>query len=104
MSDFAIGALGFTTAFASTVWIIVGTSSVIAKRWLEASAYIALILVNLFSTVVIVGLLIDRPFDLPRGSTTLILLPLIGLPPILQLRWWLIGRALIALGRGEADE
>jgi hypothetical protein len=101
VADIAVAALGFTTAFASTVWVIIGWSSYKAKHWGQVSAYSTLIIANAFSTVVLVALLVRRPFNLPPGSSTLILLPLIGLPPTMSLRSWLVARSL--MGRSGED-
>lgn len=104
LADVAVGALGFCTAFASTVWAIVGWSAFVARRWPTVAAHVTLIFVNMFSTIVIVLQLVDHPLDLPRGSVTLILLPLIGLPPILQLRAWLSARTLLLAAMQDANE
>jgi hypothetical protein len=103
LADLAVGALGFTTTFASTVWAIVGWAAWRARHWYTMAAHLSLIVVNVFSTVVIVSQLIERPLDLPRGSVTLILLPLIGIPPALQLRAWVLARRLME-ARSRTDE
>lgn len=91
----AISVLGLSCGFAGTVWFILAWANIRMKRWAAAFSYVSLVLVNVMATVLIVGMILNRPFLLPRGATTLLLIPLVLFPPALQLHAYLSSQRLV---------
>jgi hypothetical protein len=95
VSNLTVAVLGLTTGYAMTIWIVLTISSARAHSWGMAFGYFNMALVNLTSTVVLVFRLAGRPLGLPPIVTVLILLPLIGIPPLISFHSWRQSRAII---------
>lgn len=85
--------LCFSTAAAATIWTIIGWSYWEYNPW-RAFWNFNLAFANLIGAIIIGSRLLEHPIDLPRGVSTLLLLPLIAIPPALRLRDWYAARAL----------
>lgn len=94
-ADLAVAVLGVSTGFASTVWVIVGWTSIRLHQWWPAFCYASLVVVNALSTLIIGAGLVGHHIALPQGSATLLLMPIIILPPILSLNSWRASRPVI---------
>lgn len=95
MEQLAVGLLGVAAGFATAVWLIVGVTSIRLHSWWVAACYAVLVLVNVAATGIITGNLIGRSLSLPAGVTTIILLPIMIIPPLLALRSWRSTRKVV---------
>lgn len=89
----ASGVLWFVTGFAATVWTLLAWSS--RRHGWRAFWYGQLSAATILGAVVLAAVLINRPFDLPRGVTTLLLIPIMGIPAALQLGEWRQSRRVL---------
>lgn len=96
MTLVALGCLWLAVGFGATVWIIVAaTAWRIGDRW-RAFWYIQIGIADLIAAFIIGARLINRPFDLPTGVSTILLLPIILLPAALRLRDWIVSRRALS--------
>jgi hypothetical protein len=89
--------------FGAAVWVIVAVYDwKLGRRW-AAFWYGMLAVAYIAATAVMVGRLLMLPLfiDLPRGLVVVILTPVFGVPPGIQLYGWLKARKLIAFDRGK---
>lgn len=85
--------------YAAGVWAMFGWIDIRNRHYGMAMLYASMAATTLFSMAVIGSILIDRPIGLPQGSTTLILMPIIAVPPTIQLLSWAKARQVIQVER-----
>ena len=105
MTLIALAGLWLAVGFGAAVWVIVATAAWHqGLRW-RAFWYVQIGLADLIAAVIIGARLINRPFDLPMGISTLLLLPIILLPAAIRLNDWIVSwRALSRVGDRPARE
>lgn len=90
---FAFAALGLAVGFGAAVWTIIGFSTWPRNRW-RAFWNFQIAIADLIGSVIIGSRLLGRPLDLPSGTTTLLLLPIIVIPPAFKLHDWFVARSV----------
>jgi hypothetical protein len=89
----AFAALWVAAGFGAAVWSIIGFSMWEQNPWRSAWNFL-IAAADLVAAVVIGARLVGHPIDLLPGVSTLLLLPIIVIPPALKLRDWFTARSL----------
>jgi ABC-type sugar transport system permease subunit len=84
--------LAAASGFATSVWLIAARNEM--SRW-RTIGYVLLALSYAVAGSLIVAILIERPFLVPRGLTSLILIPIFAIPPWIHFWDWLRARRII---------
>jgi hypothetical protein len=95
--------LSLACGFGAAVWVIVAIYDwKLGRKW-PAFWYSVLAVAYIVATVVLVGRLLMLPpfMHLPRGLAVVVLTPVFGVPPGIQLYGWLKARKLIAYDRSR---
>lgn len=98
MITLSIIALCLVTGFAAAVWTLMAWITLRRRHWWGAFWLTLLALALVIGTVIITASLLRHPLDLPRGTTTLLLVPIIGVPAVLQFSSWLKTRDILRRG------
>lgn len=88
----ALIALSVGTGFAATVWTLIGVSLWRTNK-ARAVFNFMVALADGVGTWILIARLLEHPINLPRGITTLLLLPIVLIPALLRLRDWQVERA-----------
>lgn len=93
MITVALAGLGLAVGFGAAVWTIIAFSTWPNNRW-RAFWNFQIALADLIASIIIGSRLLGHELSLPRGTATLLLLPIIVIPPALKLRDWFVARSV----------
>jgi hypothetical protein len=92
----ALAGLGLATGFAGVVWLLISATAVRSRQFGRGFLAVNVALADLIAALIIGARLVGHPFDLHRGVSTLLLLPIIVLPAVMAFGAWLQVRRLEA--------
>jgi hypothetical protein len=96
MTLVALAGLWLATGFGATVWSIIAVNVWKQGRRWRAFWTIQIAVADLVAAFIVGARLINRPFDVPLGISTLLLLPIILLPAAIRLNDWIVSRRALS--------
>jgi hypothetical protein len=82
---FALIGLGLAVGFGTATWLLLAFTEIRRRRWWQAFWLAQVGLANLVSATVIALRFGNQIVTLPRGVSTLLLIPIIVIPPAIHL-------------------